>query len=153
MRLKEGFTFAHSSSGIINMVLEVEMGPIGSDYSTSSNTLSCVIQYVLFPPHCSNRGEIREQNSGSEDETDIEQETEMELQMVTEVWIEPQYGQVVHSPPCRLYMESEPYYKLADKVSRFFQVFTNSRKTCLFYDFKNIFITIDFLLSEVFWIE
>lgn len=124
MRLKEGFTFAHSSSGIINMVLEVEMGPICSDYSIGSNTLSCVIQYVLFPPHCSNRGEIREQqNSGSEDETDVEQEIEMELQMVTEVWIEPQYGQVVHSPLCRSYMESEPYYKLADKVSVYWNIF------------------------------
>lgn len=117
MRIKEGFSFAHSAAGIINMVLEVKMS---ASNSNSQDTLPCIIQYVLFPPHSTSRSDSRELGSGSEDETDLEPETEIELQMITEVWIEPQYGYVTNSPPARSYMESEPYYKLADKVGLFF---------------------------------
>lgn len=122
MRMNEGFRIAHSTSGIINMVLEVEMRPYThSANDDTTNTLSCVIQYVLFPPHCANRngGDMREFGSGSEDEIETEQESDIELQIVTEVWIEPQHGLVVNSLPSRSYMESEPYYKLADKVGFF----------------------------------
>jgi hypothetical protein len=44
MRLQEGFSFAHSTSGIINMLLEVTM-------QAGYDTHPCVVQYVLFPPH------------------------------------------------------------------------------------------------------
>lgn len=116
MRLKEGFTFAHSSSGIINMVLEVDMAPPGEELS-----LSCIVQYVLFPPHSATR-ELRPPAKATSDSSDMDTDFELEpaeLEMVTETWIEPQYGQVVYSPPSRSYMNSEPYYKLADKVSDF----------------------------------
>uniref|UniRef100_A0A2S2NRV9 Protein SZT2 n=1 Tax=Schizaphis graminum TaxID=13262 RepID=A0A2S2NRV9_SCHGA len=50
IRLREGFKFAHSSAGIINMVLEVDMIE-GSPHCPSTPTSHCVIQYVLFPPN------------------------------------------------------------------------------------------------------
>lgn len=125
MRIKEGFSFAHSAAGIINMVLEVEMSAGSVNGTRGGGTLPCVIQYVLFPPHCTNRSESRELGSGSEDETEIEMESEIELQMITEVWIEPQYGFVKNSPPARKYMEDEPYYILADKVRVFFVIIIN----------------------------
>lgn len=51
MRLKEGFSFAHSSSGIINMVIEVEMKASLADSSSDEKLPRCIIQYVMFPPH------------------------------------------------------------------------------------------------------
>ncbi|XP_008200755.1 KICSTOR complex protein SZT2 isoform X3 [Tribolium castaneum] len=106
MRIKEGFSFAHSSSGIITMVLELWMEP----------SASCVVQYVLFPPHRAWWGE--EVYSGSEEE-DFETEYESELQMVTEVWIEPQHGRVQTSNNSRIsYMNNKYYYELADVISQ-----------------------------------
>lgn len=54
IRLREGFNFAHSSSGIINMVLEVEM-KVHLIYSNFTFLflnvvflVLCVMQYVKF---------------------------------------------------------------------------------------------------------
>ncbi|KAJ3640250.1 hypothetical protein Zmor_003559 [Zophobas morio] len=106
MRIKEGFSFAHSSSGIITMVLELLMEPYAS----------CVIQYVLFPPHRAWLGD--DLYSGSEEENDLENEFESELQMVTEVWIEPQHGNVQTGNNSRIsYMNNKHYYELADVIS------------------------------------
>lgn len=110
MRIKEGFSFAHSSSGIITMVLELCLEP----------EASCVVQYVLFPPHRAWWAD--DTYSGSEDENDLEADCETELQMVTEVWIEPQFGTVVPSTNPRIsYMNHKHYYELADVVSFFFK--------------------------------
>ncbi|VVC33882.1 Hypothetical protein CINCED_3A021397 [Cinara cedri] len=54
VRLKEGFRFAHSSTGIINMVLQVDMIE-GSKACPSTPTSHCLIQYVLFPPNISHK--------------------------------------------------------------------------------------------------
>lgn len=105
MRLKEGFHFAHSSSGIVTMVLELTMNPMAT----------CVVQYVLFPPHSTWFGE-RDNHSGSEEELEPESELEYELQMVTEVWIEPQYGNVQTSSERLHYMDNIPYYEIAEVV-------------------------------------
>ncbi|RZC33025.1 SZT2-like, partial [Asbolus verrucosus] len=107
MRIKEGFSFAHSSSGIITMVLELWMEPHSC----------CVVQYVLFPPHRASWGD--DLYSGSEEENDLETEYETELQMVTEVWIEPQHGKVQTSNNSRIsYMNNKHYYELADVISQ-----------------------------------
>lgn len=106
MRMKEGFHFAHSSSGIVTMVLELNMEP----------QASCVVQYVLFPPHSSWWGE-GEPHSGSEEEAEPDIELDYELQMVTEVWIEPQFGNVQTDSPRLRYMNNRPYYEIADAVS------------------------------------
>jgi hypothetical protein len=46
-----------------------------------------------------------------------EAESDGELQIITECWIEPQHGLVVNCPPERDYMQRLPYHKLADVVS------------------------------------
>lgn len=103
MRLQEGFNLAHSASGIITMVLELPMHP----------ALSCIVQYVLFPPHDATAYE--DFHSVSEDEQ--EQDSETELQIVTEVWIEPQYGIVAPTSRAQIkYMEEKYYYELSEKV-------------------------------------
>nr|XP_022914806.1 KICSTOR complex protein SZT2-like isoform X1 [Onthophagus taurus] len=104
IRLKEGFHLAHSASGIITMVLELPMSP----------ALSCIVQYVLFPPH---DALAYDADSFSEDEQ--EGETDTELQIVTEVWIEPQYGTVEVNQSSRVqYMENKYYYELSDEIRR-----------------------------------
>lgn len=110
MRLKEGFSFAHSSSGIITMVLELTMKPLSS----------CVVQFVLFPPHRAWReGEF---TSSSEEDVDPDSETDPELQMVTEVWIEPQYGNVQPRIFRTNYLDNKQYHELADVVINLFQI-------------------------------
>ncbi|XP_056646993.1 KICSTOR complex protein SZT2-like isoform X1 [Diorhabda sublineata] len=104
MRMKEGFSFAYSAPGIITMTLEVWMDPSGT----------CIVQYVLFPPHCANVSE--ELCSGSEEDNEQSTDLEAELQMVTEVWIEPQYGKVVPSNPRITYADNKHYFELADAI-------------------------------------
>ncbi|XP_049806805.1 KICSTOR complex protein SZT2-like [Schistocerca nitens] len=121
MRLQEGFTFAHSSAGIINMVLEVEMklpSIKDKDEDDEDCIQPCVIQYVLFPPHTTSMSN-KESNSeeGTEEIiTDADADTEGELQIIAECWIEPQHGVVINSPPERSYMNNLPYHKLADAI-------------------------------------
>ncbi|CAH1153732.1 unnamed protein product [Phaedon cochleariae] len=104
MRIKEGFTFAHSASGIITMVLELWMEP----------TATCVVQYVLFPPHYAYLGD--EVYSGSEEDNEQSSDTETELQMVTEVWIEPQFGRVLPTNPRIGFTDNKHYYEIADVI-------------------------------------
>lgn len=107
MRLKEGFNFAHSASGIITMAIELWMEP----------TATCIVQYVLFPPHCAWVSD--EFFSESEDENDQSSDSEIELQMVTEVWIEPQYGKVVPSNSGIGYIDNKYYLEIAEAVYGF----------------------------------
>lgn len=79
-------------------------------------SFSCVVQYVLFPPHSAHWGE-GEFYSSSEDDVEPESDAESELQMVTEVWIEPQHGFVKTNVSRIGYMNGKPYYDLADMVS------------------------------------
>lgn len=46
MRLEEGFYFAYSAAGIINMVLEINMQGLGKN----SEHFPCIVQYIIFPP-------------------------------------------------------------------------------------------------------
>lgn len=90
------------------MVLELNM----------DTSFSCVVQYVLFPPHSAHWGE-GEFYSSSEDDVEPESDMESELQMVTEVWIEPQYGFIRTNGSRIGYLNGKPYYELADMVSYF----------------------------------
>ncbi|XP_052124949.1 KICSTOR complex protein SZT2 isoform X2 [Frankliniella occidentalis] len=113
-RLKEGFCFAHSTAGIINMVLEVEM--IQQEGGDEKNPPQfCVVQYVLFPPHLANTSL---KDSGSEDEgvDDADANEEGEMQLVMECWVEPQHGKVTNSPTQRSYMNGLPYFRIADAI-------------------------------------
>ncbi|XP_071984543.1 KICSTOR complex protein SZT2 isoform X3 [Engystomops pustulosus] len=90
IRLSEGFHFASSGEGIINMVLEV---PIQDDCvdEGSIEKHSCIIQYILFPPHVTSTKDSFSTDEDNDTEVEaIEQDTELHL--VSECWVEPQSG-------------------------------------------------------------
>ncbi|XP_044157579.1 KICSTOR complex protein SZT2 isoform X2 [Bufo gargarizans] len=93
IRLSEGFHFASSGEGIINMVLEVPIqnDAIGED---SIEKHSCIIQYILFPPHVTSTKDSFSTDEDNDTEVEaIEQDTELHL--VSECWVEPQSGSVL----------------------------------------------------------
>ena len=57
LRIHEGFTFAHSSNGIQNMVVEVEMEQQEEGQLVTGDSPTCVLQYIIFPPHTTSSGE------------------------------------------------------------------------------------------------
>ncbi|XP_035987532.1 KICSTOR complex protein SZT2 isoform X4 [Fundulus heteroclitus] len=93
IRLSEGFHFAASGEGIINMVLELPMKITSGN--TDQESHSCIVQYILFPPHS-----ISSKDSFStDDDNDTEVEAvdvDTELNLVTECWVEPQNGSVMN---------------------------------------------------------
>ncbi|XP_066247487.1 KICSTOR complex protein SZT2-like [Euwallacea similis] len=105
MRLKEGYHFAYSSSGIVTMVREVWL----------DSNASCVVQYVLFPPYY-NWGD--DFFSGSDEEVEPVSDMEAELQMITEVWVEPQYGKVLPSNSTISYFNDKNYYQIAEAIRK-----------------------------------
>ncbi|XP_022353158.1 LOW QUALITY PROTEIN: KICSTOR complex protein SZT2, partial [Enhydra lutris kenyoni] len=97
VRLSEGFHFACSGEGIINMVLElpIQNEPLGQAAGEEKHT--CVVQYILFPPHSASTKD----SFSTDDDNDVEVEAlegDSELNLVTEVWVEPQYGRVAPGP-------------------------------------------------------
>ena len=57
--------------------------------------------------------------SVSEDEHDEETtEADGELQLITEVWVEPQYGMAINSTPERKHFDGLDFVQLAHAVSR-----------------------------------
>ncbi|XP_075688770.1 LOW QUALITY PROTEIN: KICSTOR complex protein SZT2 [Rhinoderma darwinii] len=93
IRLSEGFHFASSGEGIINMVLEV---PIQDDSigEGSIEKHSCIIQYILFPPHVTSTKDSFSTDEDNDLEVEaIEQDTELHL--VSECWVEPQSGSIM----------------------------------------------------------
>ncbi|XP_043941348.1 KICSTOR complex protein SZT2 isoform X2 [Protopterus annectens] len=114
IRLSEGFHFASSGEGIVNMVLEV---PMKSNFSSENDgkMQSCLIQYILFPPHC-----ISTKDSFSTDDdndTEVEAiEVDMELNLVTECWVEPQNGQVVSSSENLRHLHGLSYLEIPKEI-------------------------------------
>ncbi|XP_065596339.1 KICSTOR complex protein SZT2 isoform X2 [Cyrtonyx montezumae] len=96
VRLSEGFHFASSGDGIINMVLELPIQIDGSSGSSSNREKhTCVVQYILFPPHSTSTKDSF--STDDDNDTEVEAiEVDTELNVVTECWVEPQSG-VVHS--------------------------------------------------------
>ncbi|CAI9736159.1 Hypothetical predicted protein [Octopus vulgaris] len=124
IRTQEGFHFALTTIGIVNMVLEVEMksdnsfikrtprlGYEGEDENDESHTSStCVVQYILFPPNAKNtRGSISEDEM---EECELA-ESDGELQIVTECWVEPQHGLSVNNPLERKHLNGLTYQEIA----------------------------------------
>ena len=105
MRLHEGFAFAHSSNGIQNMVLEVPLsGSEGVQEEDSRDAQTCVLQFIIFPPHTTSstmEDSICEEEEEDERQDD-ESEGEGEVQIITELWTEPQTGKVLRSVPAAL---------------------------------------------------
>ena len=56
LRIHEGFTFAHSSNGIQNMVVEVAMEQQEEGQLVTGDSPTCVLQYIIFPPHTTSSG-------------------------------------------------------------------------------------------------
>ncbi|XP_063994970.1 KICSTOR complex protein SZT2-like [Diachasmimorpha longicaudata] len=121
MRLNEGFNFAYSAAGIINMVLEVEMLGAMNEYHP------CVIQYVIFPPHTISSPSM-EKDSESEEESDEgtadgeagndDSENSGDYQIVTEVWVEPQCGRVKAGHATGAYTDGLSYHQFPDAICR-----------------------------------
>ncbi|TVK90578.1 KICSTOR complex protein SZT2 [Bagarius yarrelli] len=97
IRLSEGFHFATSGEGIVNMVMELPMAPkTPKETSALQDTQqhTCIIQYVLFPPYSTSTKD----SFSTDDDNDTEVEAidvETELNLVTECWVEPQSGSVL----------------------------------------------------------
>lgn len=59
----EGFNFAYSAAGIINMVLEVQMQTVGNEAAS----YPCIVQYVVFPPHVIQNSTMERESCSEED--------------------------------------------------------------------------------------
>ncbi|XP_066547973.1 SZT2 subunit of KICSTOR complex isoform X3 [Amia ocellicauda] len=91
IRLSEGFHFAASGEGIVNMVTELPMK--SSSAASNGENHTCIVQYILFPPHSTSTKD----SFSTDDDNDTEVEAidvDTELNLVTECWIEPQSGAV-----------------------------------------------------------
>ncbi|XP_054479500.1 KICSTOR complex protein SZT2 [Anoplopoma fimbria] len=89
IRTSEGFHFAASGEGIVNMVIELPMKGVSGE--TDRENHSCIIQYILFPPHSTSTKD----SFSTDDDNDTEVEAvdvDTELNLVTECWVEPQSG-------------------------------------------------------------
>ncbi|KFO37760.1 Protein SZT2 [Fukomys damarensis] len=111
VRLSEGFHFACSGEGIINMVLElpIQNEPPGQAVAEEKHT--CVIQYILFPPHSTSTKD----SFSTDDDNDVEVEAlegDSELNLVTEVWVEPQCGQVGPGPESWKHLQDLTYSEI-----------------------------------------
>ncbi|XP_030427541.1 KICSTOR complex protein SZT2 isoform X9 [Gopherus evgoodei] len=112
VRLSEGFHFASSGDGIINMVLEL---PIRSDSSSDDSSgrekHTCIVQYVLFPPHSTSTKDSF--STDDDNDTEVEAiEMDTELNLVTECWVEPQSGHIHSTAENWRYLQGLPYQKI-----------------------------------------
>ncbi|XP_028260407.1 KICSTOR complex protein SZT2 isoform X10 [Parambassis ranga] len=93
IRISEGFHFAASGDGIINMVIELPLKGMPGDMDRENH--SCIVQYILFPPHSTSTKD----SFSTDDDNDTEVEAvdmDTELNLVTECWVEPQSGTVMN---------------------------------------------------------
>ncbi|KAJ7401941.1 Protein SZT2 [Pitangus sulphuratus] len=112
VRLSEGFHFASSGDGIINMVLELPIQIDGSSESSSDREKhTCVVQYILFPPHSTSTKDSF--STDDDNDTEVEAiEVDTELNLVTECWVEPQSGHVHSTAENWKHLHGLPYQKI-----------------------------------------
>ncbi|CAD5112133.1 DgyrCDS1372 [Dimorphilus gyrociliatus] len=99
-RQNEGFKFAYGCQGFVNMVIELDMTEKNSTIPSCSlendprenELLSCLVQYVLLPPTSNMHGTSERISENGEEEDNENSETDQELQLITECWVEPQHG-------------------------------------------------------------
>ncbi|VTJ60892.1 Hypothetical predicted protein [Marmota monax] len=111
VRLSEGFHFACSAEGIINMVLELPIQNEPPGQAAAEEKHTCVIQYILFPPHSTSTKD----SFSTDDDNDVEVEAlegDSELNLVTEVWVEPQYGRVGPGPESWKHLQNLTYSEI-----------------------------------------
>ncbi|ETE66408.1 Protein SZT2, partial [Ophiophagus hannah] len=114
IRLSEGFHFASSGEGIVSMVQELPMKSDSTKVSGSEKH-TCIVQYVIFPPHATS---TKDSFSTDEDnDTEVEAiEVDMELNIVTECWIEPQSGYVDGVQESWQYLHGLSYQKIPKAI-------------------------------------
>ncbi|NWH79205.1 SZT2 protein, partial [Piaya cayana] len=112
VRLSEGFHFASSGDGIINMVLELPIQINSSSESSSGREKhTCVVQYILFPPHSTSTKDSF--STDDDNDTEVEAiEVDTELNLVTECWVEPQSGHVHSTAENWKHLHGLPYQKI-----------------------------------------
>lgn len=85
------------------------------DCASSATNNVCVLQFVLFPPHrCV---QLREGVQDESVESDAVRDSKGELQIATEIWIEPQWGVASENEKDLKYVEGMKYYEIPAKVS------------------------------------
>ncbi|XP_056315330.1 LOW QUALITY PROTEIN: KICSTOR complex protein SZT2 [Danio aesculapii] len=113
IRLSEGFHFASSGEGIVNMVTELPMQSLPADLDGEKHT--CIVQYILFPPHSTSTKD----SFSTDDDNDTEVEAvdvDTELSLVTECWIEPQSGSVCSSLDLQRHFHNLTYQQIPQAV-------------------------------------
>ncbi|XP_040895618.1 KICSTOR complex protein SZT2 [Toxotes jaculatrix] len=113
IRLSEGFHFAASGEGIVNMVIELPMKGISGDTDRESH--SCIVQYILFPPHSTSTKD----SFSTDDDNDTEVEAvdmDTELNLVTECWVEPQSGTVMNCMDQHRHFQSLKYQEIPQAI-------------------------------------
>ncbi|XP_009956679.1 PREDICTED: protein SZT2, partial [Leptosomus discolor] len=112
VRLSEGFHFASSGDGIISMVLELPMQIDSlSESSSGREKHTCVVQYILFPPHSTSTKDSF--STDDDNDTEVEAiEVDTELNLVTECWVEPQSGHVHSTAENWKHFHGLPYQKI-----------------------------------------
>nr|XP_061790319.1 KICSTOR complex protein SZT2-like [Nerophis lumbriciformis] len=109
IRLSEGFHFAASGDGIVNMVIELPMKGTSPDWERENH--SCLVQYILFPPHATSTKDSF--STDDDNDADVEvADAEAELQLVTECWVEPQSGVVADQSEQRRHLSGLSYQEV-----------------------------------------
>uniref|UniRef100_A0A672L0D1 SZT2 subunit of KICSTOR complex n=1 Tax=Sinocyclocheilus grahami TaxID=75366 RepID=A0A672L0D1_SINGR len=109
IRLSEGFHFAASGEGIVNMVSELPSADLDGEKHT------CIVQYILFPPHSTSTKD----SFSTDDDNDTEVEAidvDTELSLVTECWVEPQSGAVCSSLEQQRHFEKLTYQEIPQAI-------------------------------------
>ncbi|XP_061894627.1 KICSTOR complex protein SZT2-like isoform X3 [Entelurus aequoreus] len=113
IRLSEGFHFAASGDGIVNMVIELPMKVMSADCDRESH--SCIVQYILFPPHATSTKD----SFSTDDDNDTEVEAvdvDVELNLVTECWVEPQSGTVTNCSEQHRHLQGLRYQEVPQAI-------------------------------------
>ncbi|XP_039985270.1 KICSTOR complex protein SZT2 isoform X9 [Xiphias gladius] len=113
IRISEGFHFAASGEGIVNMVIELPMKGISGDMDRECH--SCIVQYILFPPHSTSTKD----SFSTDDDNDTEVEAvdmDTELNLVTECWVEPQSGTVMNCMDQHRHFQGLKYQEIPQAI-------------------------------------
>ncbi|KAF7203797.1 KICSTOR complex protein SZT2 isoform X2 [Nothobranchius furzeri] len=113
IRVSEGFHFAASGEGIMNMVIELPMKSMSEDTGRESH--SCLVQYILFPPHST----TSKDSFSTDDDNDTEVEAvdvDTELNLVTECWVEPQSGIVMNCMDQQRHFQGLKYQEVPQAI-------------------------------------
>ncbi|KAI7807837.1 KICSTOR complex protein SZT2 isoform X9 [Triplophysa rosa] len=113
IRLSEGFHFAASGEGIVNMVTELPIQSEPSGLDRKQHT--CIVQYILFPPHSTSTKD----SFSTDDDNDTEVEAidvDTELSLVSECWVEPQSGTVCSSLDQQQHFQNLTYQEIPQAI-------------------------------------